>query len=194
MDHFAGLDVSVKETSICIRDRCRPRRHHRILSCNLFCMLCSACCEGWRLERFSFSRVLMTFAVVSALGIVLQVDAAGVGPDQKADAPPSDPATLATIKTAIALARKGELAQASDVKESMSDPIARNVVEWAILRSKEVDFQRYVAFISEVRAGRISVCCADALRRRSGRNGSIRKSCAGILAQPMAAPALASNT
>jgi hypothetical protein len=91
----------------------------------------------------------MTFAVVSTLGIVLQVDAAGVGPDQKADAPPSDPATLATIKTAIALARKGELAQASDAKESMSDPIARNVVEWAILRSKEVDFQRYVAFISE---------------------------------------------
>jgi soluble lytic murein transglycosylase len=97
----------------------------------------------------SFSRVLMTFAVVSALGIVLQVDAAGVGPDQKADALPSDPATLATIKTAIALARKGELAQSSDVKESMSDPIARNVVEWVILRSKEVDFQRYVAFISD---------------------------------------------
>jgi soluble lytic murein transglycosylase len=97
----------------------------------------------------SFSRVLMTLAVVSALGIVMQVDAAAVGPDQKADALLSDPATLATIKTAIALARKGELTQASDVKESMSEPIARNVVEWAILRSKEVEFQRYVAFISD---------------------------------------------
>jgi hypothetical protein len=91
----------------------------------------------------------MTFAVVSALGIVLQVDAAGVGPDQKADALPSDPATLATIKAAIALARKGELAQASDVEESIGDPVARKVVDWAILRSKEVDFQRYVAFIFE---------------------------------------------
>jgi peptidoglycan lytic transglycosylase len=91
----------------------------------------------------------MTFAVVSALCIVLQVDAAGFGPDQKADALPSDPATLATIKTAIALARKGEVAQASNVKESVSDSIARNVVEWAILRSKEVEFQRYVAFISD---------------------------------------------
>ena len=50
----------------------------------------------------------MTFAVVSALGLVLQVDAAGVGPDQKADALPSDPATFATIKAAIALARKGD--------------------------------------------------------------------------------------
>jgi soluble lytic murein transglycosylase len=94
-----------------------------------------------------FGRGLLALTIASVLG--LQVDAAGVGPDQKADALPSDPATLATIKTAIALARKGELAQASDVKESMSDPIARNVVEWAILRSKEVDFRRYVAFISE---------------------------------------------
>jgi peptidoglycan lytic transglycosylase len=91
----------------------------------------------------------MTFAVVIALSIVFQVDAAGVGPDQKADALPVDPATLATIKTAIVLVRKGELAQASDVKDSISDPIARNVVEWAILRSKEVEFQRYVAFISD---------------------------------------------
>src|SRR5262245_58225639 len=91
----------------------------------------------------------MTFAVVIALSIVLQVDAAGVGPDQKADALSVDAATLATIKTAIVLVRKGELAQANDVKESLSDPIARNVVEWAILRSKEVEFQRYVAFISD---------------------------------------------
>jgi soluble lytic murein transglycosylase len=79
----------------------------------------------------------------------LHLDAAGVGPDQKADALPSDPSTLATIKAAIALARKGELTQASDVIESMSDRIARNVVEWAILRSKEVEFQRYVDFISD---------------------------------------------
>lgn len=111
----------------------------------------------------------MTFAVVSALGIVLQVDAAGVGPDQKADALPSDPATFATIKTAIALARKGELAQSSDVKESMSDPIARNVVEWAIFCSKEVDFQRYVAFTSDhpswPNIGSLRRCAETALRR-----------------------------
>src|SRR6516162_7446672 len=96
----------------------------------------------------SFGRVLLAFAIV--LGIVLQVDAAGGGPDQKADAMPADPATLATIKGAIALARKSEPAQASDVKESISDPVARIVVEWAILCSdnNEVDFQRYVAFIS----------------------------------------------
>jgi len=91
----------------------------------------------------------MTFAVVSALGIVLQGDAAGLDSDQKADASPADLATLAMIKTAVALARRGELTQANEVKDSLSDPIARNVVEWAILRSKEVEFQRYVAFISD---------------------------------------------
>ena len=91
----------------------------------------------------------MTFALVSALGIVLQGDAAGLGSDQKAGASPADLATLAMIKTAVALARRGELTQANEVKESLSDPIARNVVEWAILRSKEVEFQRYVAFISD---------------------------------------------
>src|SRR5262249_9233833 len=64
-------------------------------------------------------------------------------------ASPADLATLAMIKTAVALARRGELTQANEVKESLSDPIARNVVEWAILRSKEVEFQRYVAFISD---------------------------------------------
>src|SRR5438132_2897937 len=93
----------------------------------------------------------MAFAIVSVMGIVSQVDAAGGGPDKKAHVDPADPATLATIKGAIALARKGELAQASDVKESMGDPVARNVVEWAILRSNnnDVDFRRYVAFISD---------------------------------------------
>src|SRR5215831_10937856 len=100
----------------------------------------------------------MAFAIVSVLGIVLQVDAAGGGPDQKADGLPSDPATLATIKLAIALTRKGDLAQASELKESIADAAASTVVEWAILRSNnnEVDFRRYLAFISAIRAGRIS--------------------------------------
>ena len=60
----------------------------------------------------------MALAIVSVLGIVLQVDAAGGGPDQKADAMPADPATLATIKGAIALARKGEPALRSAAFEA----------------------------------------------------------------------------
>src|SRR5947207_3830775 len=93
----------------------------------------------------------MALGTVGAAGIVLQGQAAGGGPDKKAHPIPADPATLATIKGAIAMARKGEPAQASDVKESINDPVARKVVEWAILCSgnNEIDFQRYFAFISD---------------------------------------------
>ena len=103
----------------------------------------------------SFSRV--AFAIVSVLAIALRVDSARGGDDQIADAVATETAglsfpspDLAAVKAAIALARKGEPAQASDVEESIGDPVARKVVEWAILRSKQaVDFQRYVAFISD---------------------------------------------
>src|SRR5262249_39721869 len=117
------------------------------LSCKLFC---TAAKDGG-LNIASFRQVSMTFAIVSVLGIFLQVDGARGGPDKKADAMPTDPVTLATIKGAIALARKGEPAQATDVKESISNPLARKVVEWAILCSdnNEADFQRYVVFISD---------------------------------------------
>jgi soluble lytic murein transglycosylase len=114
------------------------------------------------------SRMLTALAIVSVLGIVL--DSAGGAPDQKerspssatkdkaatSDATPADAATsslpspdLAAVKVAIALARRGELAQASDVAEGIGDPVARKMVEWAILRSdkNEVEFGRYVAFI-----------------------------------------------
>jgi len=94
----------------------------------------------------------MALTIASVLGTVLQVGTAGGGPE-KADAIPADAASpdLAVVKAAIALARKGDLAQASDVEEGIGDPVARKVAEWAILRSdnKEVDFRRYVAFISD---------------------------------------------
>src|SRR6516165_7739686 len=125
-----------------------------ILNCKLFC----TAAKDDRLKIQSFSRALTALAIMGVLGIVLQVDTAGGGPDEKAEAAPADAATsslpssdLAVIKVAIALARKGELAQASDVEKSIADPVARKVAEWAILRSdnNEVDFQRYVAFISD---------------------------------------------
>jgi soluble lytic murein transglycosylase len=116
------------------------------------------------------SRMLAAFAIVSILSTVL--DSAGGAPNQnekapssaakdKADSSDSTPADaaapslsssdLAAIKAIIALARKGEPAQASNVEESIGDPIAHKVAEWAILRSdnNEVDFRRYVAFISD---------------------------------------------
>jgi soluble lytic murein transglycosylase len=109
--------------------------------------------------------MLTAFAMLSVLGIVS--DSAGGAPEQKerspstaakdhaapSDATPADAAAsslpspdLAAVKVAIALARKGQ----SDVGEGIGDPVARKVVEWVILRENNaVDFQRYVAFISD---------------------------------------------
>jgi peptidoglycan lytic transglycosylase len=61
-------------------------------------------------------------------------------------------ADLATLKEAIAAARKGSSSQAGELKETISDPLARKLVEWAILRnddSEGIELGRYMAFISE---------------------------------------------
>jgi soluble lytic murein transglycosylase len=62
------------------------------------------------------------------------------------------PADLAAVKEAISAARKGKTSQAEDLQRTISDPVARKLVEWAILRSDEtssVSFNRYMAFIAE---------------------------------------------
>jgi len=58
---------------------------------------------------------------------------------------------VAAVKEAISLARKGKASQATDVQKTISDPVARKLVEWATLRGEDnsVDFARYVAFINE---------------------------------------------
>src|SRR5262249_59901332 len=62
----------------------------------------------------------------------------------------ASPADLAALKDAITAARRGKAAQASDLQQTISDPVARRLVEWAILRSDEtesVSLSRYTAFI-----------------------------------------------
>ena len=59
---------------------------------------------------------------------------------------------LAAVKEAIAAARKGNISQAADLQRTISDPLARKLVEWAILRNEDndnIDLARYIAFISE---------------------------------------------
>jgi soluble lytic murein transglycosylase len=61
-------------------------------------------------------------------------------------------ADLAAVKEAIAAARKGNTSYAGDLQKTIGDPLARKLVEWAILRSDEsesVELPRYMAFISE---------------------------------------------
>ena len=60
------------------------------------------------------------------------------------------PLDLTAVKEAIQLVRKGNGGEASNVEKTITDPVARKLVEWIILRSDDttVDFSRYAAFIA----------------------------------------------
>jgi peptidoglycan lytic transglycosylase len=61
-------------------------------------------------------------------------------------------ADVAALKEAVAAARRGRTTQAVDLQKTISDPLARKLVEWVILRSDDtesIDVSRYMAFITE---------------------------------------------
>jgi soluble lytic murein transglycosylase len=62
----------------------------------------------------------------------------------------TSPLDLAAVKQAIEFVHKGRPEEATNVETTISDPLARKLVEWAILRSDEadLDFPRYGAFIA----------------------------------------------
>ena len=57
---------------------------------------------------------------------------------------------LSAVKQAIDLVRKNRQDEATTIEGTISDPIARKLVEWVILRSDDgsPDFSRYLAFIA----------------------------------------------
>ena len=65
-----------------------------------------------------------------------------------ADAPPLPP-ELATTKQALELVRQRKLGEATALAASVSDPVAKKLVEWALLRRAdgEIGLGRYAAFI-----------------------------------------------
>ncbi len=58
---------------------------------------------------------------------------------------------LAAVKDAIDLARKGKIGEATAAGNALSDPAARKLVEWFILRhpDADADFRRYAAFLAD---------------------------------------------
>jgi soluble lytic murein transglycosylase len=77
----------------------------------------------------------------------------------------TSPLDLAAVKQAIEVTHKGRPSEASSLESTISDPLARKLVEWVILRSDEadLDFPRYAAFI----AANPSWPAVGALRRRA---------------------------
>ena len=77
----------------------------------------------------------------------------------------TSPLDLAAVKQAIELTHKGRPDEATSVESTISDPLARKLVEWVMLRSDDadLDFPRYAAFI----AANPSWPGISALRRRA---------------------------
>ena len=77
----------------------------------------------------------------------------------------TSPLDIAAVKQAVDLVHKGRTDEATSVEGTISDPVARKLVEWVILRSDEadLDFPRYAAFI----AANPSWPSISALRRRA---------------------------
>ena len=71
-------------------------------------------------------------------------------PPPAADAAPLS-GDLAAVRNAIDLARKGKTSEATAIETRISDPAARKLTEWFILRHPETDanFSRYAAFIAD---------------------------------------------
>ncbi|MGA7994153.1 MAG: transglycosylase SLT domain-containing protein [Bradyrhizobium sp.] len=71
-------------------------------------------------------------------------------PPPAADAAPLS-GDLAAVRNAIDLARKAKTSEATAIETTISDPAARKLTEWFILRHPETDanFSRYAAFIAD---------------------------------------------
>jgi len=71
------------------------------------------------------------------------------GPFAIAPTAATSEADIAAVKRVIEAARKGKEADANAAEASISDPVARKLAEWVILRSDNTNptFQRYAAFI-----------------------------------------------
>jgi soluble lytic murein transglycosylase len=62
----------------------------------------------------------------------------------------TSPLDLSAIKQALELVHKGRADEAAAVENTITDPVGRKLVEWAILRGDDtdLDFPRYAAFIA----------------------------------------------
>ncbi len=72
------------------------------------------------------------------------------GPFAVAPTPATSAADIALVKQVIEAARKGRETDADNAENAITDPVARKLAEWVILRSDNTNpkFQRYAAFVN----------------------------------------------
>ena len=74
-----------------------------------------------------------------------------IAPLEAAESRTTSAADVALVKQALELVQRGRTGDATSVEKTISDPLARKLVEWTILRSDENDggFDRLAAFSAE---------------------------------------------
>ncbi|QOZ34264.1 lytic transglycosylase domain-containing protein [Bradyrhizobium sp. CCBAU 53421] len=75
---------------------------------------------------------------------------AAKAPEPEKPAGPQLSGDLATVRDAIAAARRGKTNDATDIQAKITDPVGRKLVEWYLLRHSESNapFSRYAAFVT----------------------------------------------
>ena len=102
------------------------------------------------LSAFAQANVGMRAALFEARATFKPMARPVSGPFAVAATAATSPDDIAAVKRAIEAARKGKEADADAAEKSISDPVARKLAEWAILRSDNTNptFQRYAAFVT----------------------------------------------
>jgi soluble lytic murein transglycosylase len=93
------------------------------------------------------------FNATSAVPVAVPPTPAGVAPGAPlaaATTSSTSASDIALVKRAIDLVKQQETSQAVAVQKTIEDPLARKLVEWAILRSDdhEANFDRFAAFVN----------------------------------------------
>lgn len=72
-------------------------------------------------------------------------------PSALVPATPISPESLAAVKKAVELTRRGRNSDATAIAGTVTDPVAAKLIEWLVLRAEndDFDFQRYAGFATE---------------------------------------------
>ncbi|MBV9556658.1 MAG: lytic transglycosylase domain-containing protein, partial [Pseudolabrys sp.] len=102
-------------------------------------------------EAFAQANVGLRGSLFSASATIRPIARPVSGPFAVAPTTTTSPADIAAVRNVIDLTRKGKEADAEAAKRGITDPVARKLAEWVILRSDNTKppFFRYAAFINE---------------------------------------------
>src|SRR5215467_6508266 len=101
------------------------------------------------LSSFAQANVGLHGAIPETRGFFKPLARPTAGPFAIAPTTATSEADIAAVKGVIEAARKGKEADANATEASISDPVARKLAEWIILKSDNTNpsFQRYAAFV-----------------------------------------------